>query len=32
VERLEEAKRRLAAAGSMPGAGKYRGGGPTPVL
>lgn len=29
---LEDAKRRLAEAGSMPGAGKYRGGGPTPVL
>jgi aryl-alcohol dehydrogenase-like predicted oxidoreductase len=31
-KRLEEAKRRLAAAGSAPGEGKYRGGGPTPVL
>jgi aryl-alcohol dehydrogenase-like predicted oxidoreductase len=29
---VEEARRRLTAAGSMPGAGKYRGGGPTPVL
>jgi hypothetical protein len=32
AERLEEAKRRLTAAGSVPGEGKYRGGGPTPVL
>jgi len=31
-KRLEEAKRRLTAAGSAPGEGKYRGGGPTPVL
>ena len=29
---VEEAQRRLAAAGSKPGAGSYRGGGPTPVL
>lgn len=29
---LEEARRRLAEAGSKPGAGKYHGGGPTPVL
>jgi aryl-alcohol dehydrogenase-like predicted oxidoreductase len=29
---LVEAKQRLMAAGSVPGAGKYRGGGPTPVL
>jgi aryl-alcohol dehydrogenase-like predicted oxidoreductase len=29
---LEEARRRLTAAGSRPGEGKYRGGGPTPVL
>ena len=32
AKRMEEAKRRLAAAGSQPGEGKYRGGGPTPVL
>ncbi len=32
AKRVEEAKRRLAAAGSKPGEGKYRGGGPTPVL
>jgi aryl-alcohol dehydrogenase-like predicted oxidoreductase len=32
AKRMEEAKRRLAAAGSKPGEGKYRGGGPTPVL
>lgn len=30
--RVAEAKRRLSEAGSKPGAGKYRGGGPTPVL
>jgi aryl-alcohol dehydrogenase-like predicted oxidoreductase len=29
---LDEARRRLAMAGSAPGQGKYRGGGPTPVL
>jgi aryl-alcohol dehydrogenase-like predicted oxidoreductase len=29
---LEEARRRLTAAGSVPGEGKYRGGGPTPVV
>jgi aryl-alcohol dehydrogenase-like predicted oxidoreductase len=29
---MEEARRRLAAAGSTPGEGQYRGGGPTPVL
>jgi aryl-alcohol dehydrogenase-like predicted oxidoreductase len=29
---LEEAKRRLTAAGSAPGEGKYRGGGPTPII
>jgi aryl-alcohol dehydrogenase-like predicted oxidoreductase len=29
---LEEARRRLTAAGSAPGEGKYRGGGPTPVV
>src|SRR3954469_10499249 len=29
---LEEARRRLTEAGSRPGEGKYRGGGPTPVL
>jgi aryl-alcohol dehydrogenase-like predicted oxidoreductase len=29
---LDETRRRLAAAGSAPGAGKYHGGGPTPVL
>lgn len=28
----EEATRRLTAAGSAPGEGKYRGGGPTPIL
>jgi aryl-alcohol dehydrogenase-like predicted oxidoreductase len=32
AERLQEARRRLAAAGSAPGQGNYRGGGPTPVL
>lgn len=32
AKRLEEARRRLAAAGSAPGEGSYRGGGPTPVL
>jgi aryl-alcohol dehydrogenase-like predicted oxidoreductase len=32
AERLDETRRRLAAAGSAPGQGKYRGGGPTPVL
>ena len=32
AETVEEAQRRLAAAGSKPGAGSYRGGGPTPVL
>jgi aryl-alcohol dehydrogenase-like predicted oxidoreductase len=29
---LDEARRRLTAAGSAPGQGKYRGGGPTPVV
>jgi aryl-alcohol dehydrogenase-like predicted oxidoreductase len=29
---FDEARRRLTAAGSAPGEGKYRGGGPTPVL
>ena len=29
---MQEARRRLADAGSAPGQGKYRGGGPTPVL
>ncbi len=32
ARRFAEFKQRLAAAGSAPGAGKYRGGGPTPVL
>lgn len=32
AETLDEAKRRLAAAGSAPGHGKYKGGGPTAVV